>query len=52
MKLAVIGKDVSQSLSPAMHRFILERLGETCSYEAVSVPPEEFSSREIGRAHV
>ena len=45
MKLAVIGKDVSQSLSPAMHRFILERLGETCSYEAVSVPPEEFSSR-------
>lgn len=45
LKLAVVGKDVSQSQSPKMHTFILERLGETCSYDRVSVPPEAFSER-------
>ncbi len=45
MKLAVIGKDVSKSLSPAMHTFILRRLGAECSYEAISIPPQEFSAR-------
>ena len=38
LKLAVIGKDVSQSQSPAMHTFLLHALGEECSYEAVSIP--------------
>ena len=45
LKLAVIGKDVSQSRSPAMHTFLLERMGAQCSYEAVSFPPAQFASR-------
>ncbi|MGN0823373.1 MAG: shikimate dehydrogenase family protein [Candidatus Gallimonas sp.] len=45
MKLAVIGKDVSQSQSPQMHRFIFNALGETCSYDAVSIPPERFGEK-------
>lgn len=48
LKLAVIGKDVSKSLSPKMHRFIMERLGKECSYESVSVPEEEFEKRIDG----
>ncbi len=44
VKLAVVGKDVSKSLSPEMHRFILESLGEKCSYEKVSLPREKFSA--------
>ncbi|MGN1077037.1 MAG: shikimate dehydrogenase family protein, partial [Candidatus Gallimonas sp.] len=45
LKLAVVGKDVSRSLSPAMHTFILGRLGVKCTYDALSVPPDEFSER-------
>ena len=45
LKLAVIGKDVSKSDSPKMHRFILGKLNEGCEYDTVSIPPEEFSSR-------
>ncbi len=45
LNLAVIGKDVSQSLSPSMHTFILRRLGAECKYEAVSIPPEQFADR-------
>ena len=48
LKLAVIGKDVSQSQSPAMHTFLLHALGEECSYEAVSIPPENFGERAEG----
>ena len=48
LKLAVIGKDVSQSQSPAMHTFLLHALGEECSYEAVSIPPEKFRERAEG----
>ena len=48
LKLAVIGKDVSQSQSPAMHTFLLHALGEECSYEAVSIPPEKFGERAEG----
>ncbi len=48
LKLAVIGKDVSQSQSPQMHTFILHALGEDCTYDAVSIPPEEFTSRAEG----
>ena len=45
LKIAVVGKDVSRSLSPAMHTFILGRLGVKCRYDAVSVSPDEFSER-------
>ena len=45
MKLAVVGKDVSKSLSPQMHAFILGALGETCVYDKISIPPAEFSAR-------
>ena len=45
LKLAVVGKDVSKSLSPAMHTFLLKKMGEECTYECVSIPPEEFSAR-------
>ena len=45
MKLAVIGKDVSQSLSPAMHTFLFSRFGAPCSYDAVSIAPERFAER-------
>ncbi|MDE6059547.1 MAG: shikimate dehydrogenase [Clostridia bacterium] len=45
LKLAVIGKDVSKSLSPSMHHFILKAMGESCSYDKISIPPEEFSAR-------
>ena len=45
LKLAVIGKDVSQSDSPAIHNFILHRFSVECSYEKVSIPPEEFDRR-------
>ncbi len=45
MKLAVIGKDVSKSLSPAMHACILDSMGVQYTYETVSIPPEQFPSR-------
>ena len=45
LRLAVIGKDVSRSLSPVMHRFLLGKMGVPCSYEAVSIPPVQFAAR-------
>ena len=45
LKLAVIGKDVSRSLSPAMHGFILGQWGAAHTYEAVSIPPAAFAAR-------
>ena len=45
LKMAVVGKDVSRSQSPAMHTFILNGMGVACSYDAVSIPPQEFSAR-------
>ena len=48
LRLAVIGKDVSKSSSPAMHSFIAKKLGADISYDNISVPPEEFSSRAEG----
>lgn len=44
LKLAVLGKDVSKSDSPAIHNFILKHFGVDCSYEKVSIPPAEFSA--------
>lgn len=43
MKLAVIGKDVSKSDSPAIHTFLFSRFQRELSYEKVSIPPEAFS---------
>lgn len=43
LKLAVIGKDVSKSLSPAMHAFLLGKMGAAHTYEAVSIPPAQFA---------
>lgn len=45
LKLAVVGKDVSKSLSPKMHRFIAERTGFRCEYEKISLSEGEFSER-------
>lgn len=47
-KLAVIGKDVSKSVSPEIHNYIAEKLGLEISYEKISVPEEEFESRIDG----
>lgn len=45
LRLAVIGKDVSKSLSPQMHRFILEGLGEECVYDKISLSEKELEKR-------
>ena len=45
LKLAVVGKDVSGSDSPAIHAFLLEKMGKGCTYEKVSIPPSAFSGR-------
>lgn len=47
-KLALIGKDVSKSASPQMHKFIAESLGKQISYEKISIPEDEFESRVDG----
>ncbi|MDE6790438.1 MAG: shikimate dehydrogenase [Clostridia bacterium] len=44
-KLAVIGKDVSQSTSPQIHNFIASQLGIEITYEKISIPEEQFESR-------
>lgn len=45
LNLAVIGKDVSKSTSPQIHKFIAERMGNSVNYKAVSIPENEFESR-------
>lgn len=44
MKLAVIGKDVSKSVSPEIHSFIAARMGNSVHYEKISIPEEQFES--------
>lgn len=41
-KLAVVGRDVSRSLSPEIHGFLALRKGRRISYDKISVPPEKF----------
>ena len=48
VKLAVIGRDVSQSASPPIHNFIARNLGKDISYERISVPEDKFET-EIER---
>ncbi len=42
VRLGLIGKDVSKSDSPAIHAFILGKLGYACEYEKYSVGADEF----------
>ncbi len=44
LRLAVIGKDVSRSQSPALHHFILDEFGCACTYDKISVPPETMAN--------
>lgn len=48
MKLAVIGKDVSRSTSPEMHKFIAKELGREITYDKISVPEEQFEEKIDG----
>ena len=41
-KLAVIGKDVSKSLSPQIHKFIARHIGNKLEYESLSITEAEF----------
>ncbi len=45
LNLAVIGRDVSRSQSPAMHAFLLGKMGVACTYERVSLAPNEFRAQ-------
>lgn len=47
-KLAVIGKDVSKSVSPQMHSFIAEKMGNSVDYEKISVREDEFDGKIEG----
>lgn len=44
-KLAVIGKDVSQSVSPQIHNFIAKELNLQITYEKVSIAEDAFEER-------
>ena len=44
LRLALVGKDVSKSISHKIHAFILREWGFVCEYEAISVPQTEFDS--------
>lgn len=43
-RLALVGKDVSKSLSARIHTFILGEWGYACEYELVSAEKENFDS--------
>ena len=42
LRLAVIGKDVSKSISPEIHSFIAKREGHNIKYEKLSIPEAQF----------
>ena len=44
-KLAVIGKDVSQSVSPQIHNFIAKNIGLEMTYDKLSISESEFENR-------
>lgn len=48
LKLAVIGKDVSQSSSPQMHTFIANAMGRDISYDKISIEPSQFDDKIEG----
>lgn len=43
-KLAVIGKDVTKSLSPEIHKFIAKYTGNRLEYDSISIPEAEFEA--------
>ena len=43
IKLAVIGDPIEHSLSPKIHSYVMEQLGETYTYEAVRVAKGELA---------
>ena len=45
MKLALVGKDVSKSISPKVHAFISSRMGNAISFDNLCVPEEQFENR-------
>ncbi len=45
LKLAVIGKDVSKSTSPEIHKFIAKHMGNKVDYTKISIPEDEFESK-------
>ncbi len=48
IKLGVIGRDVSQSASPPIHKFIAAELGKEVSYERISIPESDFERKIDG----
>ena len=44
LRLALVGKDVSKSISGEIHAFILAKFGVDCAYEKFSVSMEDFDS--------
>ena len=44
LRLGLVGKDVSKSLSEDMHSFILREMGVECEYERFSVSADGFDS--------
>jgi shikimate dehydrogenase len=42
LRLGLVGKDVSKSMSSAIHAFILSEFGVRCEYESFSVTPDGF----------
>lgn len=49
LKLALIGKDVTQSKSGVIHKFILRKFGYDCEFDCISTPKEKFTD-EVERA--
>lgn len=47
-KLALIGKDVSKSLSPQIHNFICKELNIDVEFQLISIPEEQFEDRIEG----
>lgn len=45
LKLAVIGRDVSKSLSPEIHAFIAKHTGNKVVYDKLSIPETQFENR-------
>ncbi|MFN3180290.1 MAG: shikimate dehydrogenase, partial [Thermus sp.] len=45
LRLAVLGKPIAHSLSPAMHRYALRSFGLEGSYEALETPLEALKER-------
>lgn len=44
LRLALVGKDVSKSVSGSIHTFILKEWGYSCEYEYFSVEKQDFDS--------